>query len=358
MKIAMLGSWNTDSGASIHAELVGRAWVEMGIDLRVFSFYRHSFHGTALTKTALEEENYVTRCFTVYGVPTPEMNTTPLLEEDYDIFVVQDLGMIPMTHLLDIFPQIKKKAKTINVIHDGELSEKPEFFHFDWDHVVCFDRRYYDFLKQGYPEGKLTIIPFPSYPYRPGDMEKARKELGLPMDRKIVLVFGGAADYSVNASLVLDRLADRYDIMLLLVTEIEKVLEDFERIKGKTKFELKIIERSPDMEMLYRYLYASDCMMYNKPSMPIIVVSSTVFQCMGAGTPILALDSNFTDSFNREVLKHVNFYELEENFIDIFEKDKKYQMQQKAIVDYLEQHSAMQVAERFIKLFESLLKKR
>ena len=358
MKVAMMGSWNTDSGASIHAELVGRAWVEMGIDLQVFSFYRHSFHGSALTVNATEEENYVKRCFTVYGVPKPEMDTRPLLEADYDIFVAQDLGMLPMTHLLDIFPEIKKKAKTVNVVHDGELSKKPEYFHFDWDHVVCFDRRYFDFLKNGYPEGIISMIPFPAYPYIPGDIQKAREELDLPRDKKIVLVFGGAADYSVNASLVLDRLAEKYDIMLLVVTEIEKVLEDFKRIQGKTGFEMKIIEHSPSMELLNKYLYASDCMFYNKPSMPIIVVSSTIFQCMGSGTPILALDSNFTDSFNREVIKHVNYYELEENLLDVFEKGEKYQKQQKAIAEYLEQHSAQKVAERYIRLFESLLKKK
>jgi hypothetical protein len=358
MKIAMMGSWNTDSGASIHAELVGRAWKELGVDLKVFSFYRHSFHGTALTKTASEEEDYVTRCFTLYGVPNPDMKTKYILDEDYDIFVAQDLGMLPMAHLLDIFPEIKKKAKTVNVVHDGELSDKPEYFKFDWDHVVCFDQRYFDFLKHGYSEGKITIIPFPSNPYLPGDKMKAREDLGLPKDRKIALVFGGAADYSVNASLVLDRLAEKYDITLLVVTEIEKVLEDFRRIEGKTKYDLRIIEDSPEMELLNKYLYASDCMLYNKPSMPIIVVSSTIFQCMGAGTPILALDSNFTDSFNKEILKHVNYYELEENILDVFEEGHNYKMQQEAIRSYLEDYSSTRVAEMFLELFENLLKKR
>jgi len=129
MKIAMMGAWNTDSGASIHAELIGREWVKMGIDLKVFTFYRHAFHGMAFTRK--EDEDYVSRCFTVQGFPEPHMDTAPFLENDYDIFVAQDLGMLPREQLLDIFPYIKKKAKTINVIHDGELSTKPNFFKFD-----------------------------------------------------------------------------------------------------------------------------------------------------------------------------------------------------------------------------------
>jgi len=358
MKVAMMGAWNTDSGASIHAELVGREWVAKGVDLNVFSFYRHSFHGTAITKKAEDEADYVHRCFTVYGVPNPEMDTRPLLEADFDIFVAQDLGMLPMKNLLQIFPQIKKRAKTVNVVHDGKLSTKPEYFKFDWDHVVCFDDRYYDFLKQAYPEEKLSIIPYPAFPLKRGDMAAARKELGLPAGKKIVLMFGQAADHAMNATLVLDRLQGEYDVMLLLVTEGEKILEHFRRIAPRVRFDLNIVEESPDMEKLYKYLYASDCMIYNKPSMSIAVVGSTVFQCMGSGCPILAFDSNFVYPFHREVMKYKNYYELEDCMREVFDKGKKYHDLHKAVGDYLEDYSAEPTAERFLELFDILLKKK
>jgi len=357
MKIAMIGSWNSDSGAAIHAELVGRAWVEKGIDLKVFTFYRNSFHGTALTKNQQEEEDYVTRCFTVYGIPNAEMNTKPILEEDFDIFIAEDLGMIPMRDLLSIFPAIKKKAKTVNIIHDGELSDKPEFFKFDWDHVVCFDDRYHDFLKKAYPEGKLSIIQYPSYPLKLGDKVKAREELGLPLDKKIILIFGQAARSSVNTSVVLDHLSEKYDIMLLLVTEGETVLEAFRHIQSRVKYDLNIVEKSPDMDLLYKYLHAADCMLYNKHSMGIAVVASTVFQCMGAGCPIIALESNFVYPFHKEVIKYRNYYELEDAITDVFEEGKKYKEQQIAIREYLEDKSAEPTAERFLELFDNLLKK-
>ncbi|NQT33407.1 MAG: hypothetical protein HQ594_07035 [Candidatus Omnitrophica bacterium] len=358
MKIGLIGAWNTDSGASIHAELIGRAWEEKGIDLTVFTFYRHSFHGTAITKKPGEEEDFVKRCFTVYGAPHPEMNTKPILDADFDIFIAEDLGMIPMQKLLAVFPEIKRKAKTVNVIHDGSLSEKPEFFKFDWDQAVCFDDRYYNFLKSAYPEGKLSIIPYPAYPLKTGDMKKTREELGLPQDKKIVLLFGAAAEHALNTTLVLDRIAKEHDILLLLVTEIEHVLEEFERILPRVSFDFKIVEQSPDQDLLYQYLYASDCMIYNKYSKPTVVVGSTVFQCMGSGCPIISLDSNFVYSFNREVLKYRNFYELEDNLVDVFERGPKYQKQQIAIREYLEDYSAEPTADRFLKLFETLLKKK
>ncbi len=357
MKVAMMGSWNTDSGAAIHAELLGRALVDKGIDLKVFSFYRHSFHGTAFTKNPDEEESYVTRCFTVYNVPNEEMNTSVILAEDFDVFVVEDLGMIPMRPLLDIYPQIKKRAKTVNIIHDGELSDKPEFFRFDWDHVVCFDDRYRDFLKNAYQEAKISVIPFPSYPLKIGDKVEAREELGLPKEKKIVLFFGPSAVSAVNVPVVLDRLSEKYDIMGLLVTEAEAVLGRFNRIMGKTKFEMRVIEKAPSTDLLYKYLHASDCVIYDKESVPRVVVSSTIFQCLGAGCPFVAYDSNYTHSFSREILKYDNYYELEENIVDIFEKGRKYHTQQQAMVSFLEENSASVVADKFIALFDILLKR-
>ncbi|MFH1798188.1 MAG: glycosyltransferase [Candidatus Omnitrophota bacterium] len=357
MKIGLMGAWNADSGASIHAELVGREWVSKGVDLKVFTFYRHSYHGTALTKSPEEEESYVTRCFTVYSSPDPKLETAPLLEEAYDIFVVEDLGMLPMKQLHSIFPQIKKKAKTVNIIHDGELSEKKEFFKFDWDHVVCFDERYYDFLKEAYPEDKLSIIPYPSYPLKTGDKKEAREKLNLPRDKKIVLMFGQAPKHALDTTMVLERLSEKYDIMLLLVTEVEEVLAEFRSIRAKVKIDLKIVEESPDMNRLYEYLYAADCMIYNKKSMPVIVVASTAFQCMGSGCPIVSLDSNFVYSFGKEVIKYHTFYELEDNLIDVFEKGKKYQEYQKALADYLKEKSAGPTADKFLDLFGRLLNK-
>ena len=37
MKIKMMSRWNTSCGVSTHAELVGRAWVEMGHKLKVLA---------------------------------------------------------------------------------------------------------------------------------------------------------------------------------------------------------------------------------------------------------------------------------------------------------------------------------
>jgi hypothetical protein len=48
-KIAMMTAWNTDSGVAIHAEPIGKAWIQMGHDLRVFTFLKDDYHGEEIT---------------------------------------------------------------------------------------------------------------------------------------------------------------------------------------------------------------------------------------------------------------------------------------------------------------------
>ncbi len=37
MKIGMMSRWNVPSGQSSHAEPIGRAWLKMGYELKVFA---------------------------------------------------------------------------------------------------------------------------------------------------------------------------------------------------------------------------------------------------------------------------------------------------------------------------------
>jgi len=119
MKIAMMSAWNQTSGVSIHAELIGEEWVKAGHDLKVFSFLEDDFHGYSLIGV---DQPYITRCF---GTPgrSNYLDPIPFLKENYDFFVVQDLGMLPKDKLAKIFPHIQRKAKTILVVHASKLPD-------------------------------------------------------------------------------------------------------------------------------------------------------------------------------------------------------------------------------------------
>lgn len=356
MKIGLMGAWNTDSGASIHTELLGRSLVELGHEIVVFTFFKHSFHGTAIVG---EDEDYVIRCFTVSSDEKQELLATPFLTHKYEFFVVEDLGMLPQDHLGKIFHWIKKKAKTINVIHDGNLKEDPSFYQFDWDAIVCFDKRYYNFLKLAYPEEIIHIIPYPCFPWRPGNKEKARKNLNLPKDKKIIFLFGPSSKFGAEKIEVLKKLSNSYPLLVLVVTKHEEAIKKWKGLKKKYPEFIEIREKNLFMDELYEYLYASDLLLYNKPTIPgRVTVASTAYQCLGSGCPMVALKSSFVETLEGVVYQYENDGELERAIVSVFEKDKKYDEILSNMKNYVEENSGINIVKKFLKLFEKLGGKR
>jgi len=352
MKIGMMGGWNTDSGASFLAELIGRAWVEEGHDLTVFTFYDYAFHGTQITGV---DEEYVIRCFAVSGYTPNTLNPVPFLTTDYDIFVVQDLGMLPKDLLGKIFRRIAKKAKTVNVIHDGKLAEDPAFYQFDWDAVVCFDERYKSFLVKAYASDKIDVIPYPCYPLAKGDKVEARKKLGLPTDKKIVFCFGPAAKTTVEVVPSIAELTKDYPILLLVVTKDKTGIHEFGKLQKQGIMEIELRKEAPDIKRLYDYLHASDALIFNKKSASHVVVSSTVLQCLGSGCPIVARDSNYVEYLDKEVMKYSSEEELKKKLCSIFDESKEYKTTMKAAEEYVKRNSAQAIGKQYIELFNSLL---
>jgi len=350
MKIGMMGAWNTDSGASIHAELIGRGWVELGHKLTVFTFLKESFHGTAITG---EDEDYLIRCFSTSRATPQTLDPVPLLTSDYQFFVAQDIGMIPKDLLGKIFPHVKKKAKTINVIHDGKLSPDPSFYQFDWDAIVCFDERYAKFLRTAYPENKIFIIPYPCFPWRPGNKEETRKRLNLPQHKKIIFLFGLASVKAADAFPTLKSLAKEYPLKVLVVTTYPPSLEKWRKIAQENPF-VELREKVLNIEELYSYLYASDLFFYHKASLPWAAVSSTAYQVLGSGCPMVALYSNFVEEFGKAIMTYEDKKGMITNIRSVFEEDERYRELIKEQKRYVEENSGIRIAEKFVELFKKL----
>ncbi|MDI6840137.1 MAG: hypothetical protein QMD71_04705 [bacterium] len=354
MNIGMMGGWNTNSGASFHAELIGRAWVEQGHNLRVFTFYDYAFHGTQIVG---EDEDYVTRCFTVSSYIPPKLDPIPFLTSNYEIFVVQDLGMLPKDLLAKIFTRIKSKAKVVNVIHDGALSKDPAFYQFDWDAIICFDERYRKFLIDAYEPDKVHIIPYPCYPLVKGDKKEKRRKLGLPENKKIVLLFGPNVRVALELIPSITELASDYQILLLVVTKNRDALKDFRKFQYSKLIDIELREEVPDINRLYDYLHASDALIFNKASPRQVVVSSTASQCLGSGCPIIALNSKYVGYFDKEVMKYSTFDELKKALCSVFDKSPEYKTMMEAAHNYVIRNSAQSIGKRYIELFNSLLLK-
>ncbi len=354
MKIGLMGGWNTDSGASFHTEQVGRSWVKSGHKVTVFSFYKDSFHGTNIIG---KDEDYVKRCFTTWSAEPTRLDPRPFLTGDYDIFVAEDHGMFPNDLLGNIFHMIKRKAKTVAVVHDGKLAENPSYWQFDWDAVVSFDKRYMDFMKTGHDPMKLYEIPYPCNPLRKGNKKLKRKKLKIPMDRKIVYMFGPAAKMALDIVPGIDRAGKNFPVTLLLTLKDKPGIDKFNALKKQMKnIKIEIRHEAPDMDRLYDYLHASDVLFFGKGSAGHAVVSSTVFQCLGSGCVILARDSNYVELFGKGILRYKNQADVTKNLTEIFSESKLYEKTLVEADSYVNKNSDKVVADRMLDLFRELLR--
>jgi len=342
MNIGIMTAWNQNAGPAICAQLLARQWVKEEHNVKIFSYILSDFHGTAIVG---EDEDFVYRCFSARGKGF--LDPRPILENRFDIFMANDVGMFPMDELCKIFSLIKRSAKTINIIHESGPSPNPSFYNFDWDRIVCFDQRYKDFLSKIYSPDLITIIPHPLYPWRPGDKIEARKKLNLPLDKYILFVFGQGLDEKLRILGNLRVLSKKYNIVLLIVS-----LEEPGPLK-ENGLTIEYRKQAPDLYTLYDYLYSADALIINKGlGEGKVVISTTIYQCLGSGRPILTYDSELVETVpDCVVIKYKTYEEFEKKLIKCFEDKAWIKKIIQAQEDYVKRHSPDKIAKEYLSLF-------
>ena len=353
MRIGLMSAWNSDSGASVCAELIGRSFKKLGHELAVFSFFRDkgAFHGTRIAK---KDESYVKRCFSTSKQLNPHLDTRPILERNYDTFIVNDIEMLPYKQLYEIFPKIKKTSKaTINIIHTNKPFEDRLFYNFDFDKLICFDERYKNFLSKDFPNSKISVIPYPCSDYNPGAQAPTRRKLNLPLNKKIIFTFGNATCFLPEILPWIKKMQNNFPIMVLIINPHESVATELQNYQD---IDIRIIKSGYlPASKIYSYLYAADLLLLNKKSMPGVVLSSMIFQCLGSGCPVVAFDSNFVENLKNEVIKFKNKKEFQAILNDIFKKGPAYQKIRDAAAKYVKKHSSLSIAQQYLALIYSLI---
>ena len=130
-------------------------------------------------------------------------------------------------------------------------------------------------------------------------------------------------------------------------------LEKWKKIAEENSF-VELREKVLDMDELYSYLYASDLFFYHKPSLPWVAVSSTAYQVLGSGCPMVALYSNFVQEFGKAIMTYEDDKGMIANIESVFKEDEKYKEVIKEQKRYVEENSGVRIAEKFVELFEKL----
>lgn len=349
MKISILSAWNSDSGSGIHAELIAREWIKMGHRISVFSFIKSDFHGKDFLR---EDESYVMRCFGTSK--TNFFDPISIVANPMDILVVEDLGMLPKDGLAKIFPILKSKAKTVNIIHDRKLSSDPSFYQFDWDRIIVFNKRYKNIFDTVYEKEKIEIIPYPCGFWKEGNKEKNREVLKLPYHKKIIFLFGQWAMPFLPYFSAITEISREYPIYLLIVSREKDTKKEYFKMKGE-KIEVDFREKIISNEEMYDYLHASDVFIFGDKKVEGAVVCSTALFSLGTGVPMISPRSNFFETFDKEVLKYSDSEELKQNIIEIFKKGNNYKKMVLAQRRFVEENNPRKIAEKYISLFQKLL---
>jgi hypothetical protein len=136
------------------------------------------------------------------------------------------------------------------------------------------------------------------------------------------------------------------------VTKDKEAVQKARQYSGNV--DLVVRELTPTLPQLYDYLHASDALIYNKPSLPHVTVSSTVFQCLGSGCPIISRESTFIETLHSEVLRFNDKKDFMDCLEAVLEDGKRCDETVSKAKQYVEKNSAELVAARFIDLFEYL----
>jgi hypothetical protein len=339
----MMTAWNTDSGVAVHAEPLAKAWVEMGCKVTIFTHIKNDFHGGGFTSE--DDEDYVIRCFGTQK--TNFLDPRPILTADFDVLVVQDLRMLPVENFAKIFPLIKHRARTVHVVHENKLPEEPWFYQFDWDGVAYFDEKQ-DFLNDVYPHAKL--IPFPCFPARSGDKIETRKRLKLPLDKRIIYTFC----YRGYEPFLRDLTEDlkKEAILLYVIPPDYQMVEKEEPPPWMIIREEKVLSEKGFDD----YLFASDCLILHKfKSLYLGVVSSTAFQAVGAGCPIIVPErSDYFRPLKNELLHYKDVSELNKMLIELFQDEEMRTNLIDAANGFVAMNSPEIIAKLFIDFFVEL----
>ena len=354
-KIALFSKWNAADGTSILAELIGRELVNK-YDLTVFAPIND-----VKPVQGMKDENYVIRCCSIQGSSLGQryFDPKPFLETEYDILIIQRIEWIPIEELMKIYPKIKEKAKVIYVIHEVKLPENPIFWKFEWDAVVCFDERYKQMWKKVYPEEKIHIISYPCNPLREGDKNKSRQELNLPLDTKIVFMYGWYPNTHIFPLLpYLAELRKQYDFVLLLVIAREYL--DKELLKEIERHDfIEWRDELPPATKINKYFYASDAYIFYKPKSEFkpgeIMVSSSILSYLGTLTPILAIECPHIQPLGRAVMKFSDMDELIDRLISVIEEKPTVNETLKLAEEYASRNSKEKIAQEYMKLIERLI---
>ncbi len=339
MRIAIMSRWNATCGVSVHSELIGREFLRMGHDLIIFSPYSSKdWHHQRID---VSDEKFVIRCYDEDGY----INGEEILSRNFDVIIFEGLKHLPINELRKIFDEIKRKAKTVAVIHHQDSKEIDSLYKLDFDAIVVFDERYLNEVVPKEFHKKCFIIPFPFF--EGYDVKPKRYEIF--SDKILFFSFGKQPVHEYEIYLkVLNKLSNEYDIAYFVIKSYWKMNTGYKW--------LYIEERRPSLKEIYEYLKGADLHLIPKGHTNKVVVSSTLATTLASLCPVIVPNTRHFEMFMdyNPVLKFNNEEELRMKIKQVIEDDHLKKMLKDRMRKIVKKYSSKKIAKAFLKLFEKI----
>jgi len=352
LKIGMISRWNATCGVSVHAELIGREWVRMGHELKIYaplieSASRDWHHKLIESK----DEPWVTRC---YWEPSEGdfgwINPEPILRDNPEILVIQSHVKLPTGNLAEITRKVK--AKIIAIIHNTSSDEVINLLKARIDVMVVFDERYIREVlsPHGVDRSRIRIIPYPC----PNIKVERKSKPSFARGKYLFFSFGRQPPREYMDFInVLRELKRKHDLLYWIVRSNSPLSLDESWIIQ--------LRRRLTLEELLNKIAMADLHLIPKGTTNRVVVSSTVYQTIVAPTPIIIRDSRYVEDIPTDnqgfgpVVKYSSTRDLR-NKIEVLIEDKNAWMRViREAQKFAEEHNSRKIALMFIELFKELL---
>jgi len=277
-----------------------------------------------------------------------------ILEKDYDVLIAELYGRLPIAEFAKIADKIREKSKLIGVIHVGYRRDIEPILKIKWDALVIFDERYYNELLRGHDLsgiGKIEEIPYPFAiledvsPIRPSFAEEG----------SLLFTYGRQPELEyVDYVRALRKIREKCPFKYFVLRSGQKLPIDEPWLHQE-------IDR-PRLHKIYGYLLGSDIHLLPKGDTRAVVVSSTIYQSLYAGTPTIVPDTRYYETIPVDeegvgpVVKY-RFGDVEDAVkkIERLMKDESLRKEvSERAKEYALKNSDENIAKKFLELINSL----
>ena len=340
--IGFLSRWNASCGVSLHAELIGKEFLRLGYRIKVFAPTLLSAGKWWHHKIVRKDESFVKRC---YDELTPNLtggaiDEDAILSEDFDYFIVESYSSLPYRQVEELIPKIKRKAKVVTVIHEGSKEDIKFSSLSIFDKVIIFDVRYKKVIGR---IKNFEVIPYPCHPVVEGKRRFAE-------DKVRFFTFGRQPQHEYRSYIkALDTLSRKYDLTYHVV-----------RSDGPLPFRRPWLHQETiRIDDVYPFLHNCDIHLLPKGKTDKIVVSSTLFLCLGSLIPIVAPNTRHFEFLPeiegvKPAVIFADINDLERKLVRLIEDEGFRENVKEAARAYVEENRSDKVAKAFFSVLESV----